>query len=218
VSAVTRQTTSANKCRLGELLVQEGLVNEVQLEQALTEQKSRGAYTPLGEVCRELGFISRRALRDILMKYRKQVFLGDLLLKLGFVTDAQLREGLEQQVKARRKLGAILVDKGFLTQTALADSLSIQLGIDKFRLGSQLIDKTLLKGVSVAFLQKKRVLPLFYDKEKAVLTVIMEDPSDRETLEDLEKIFKARVEPTILSSGTLDNLLNEVFDVWFSAH
>ena len=49
---------SASKERLGKLLVQEGLIDEGQLKQALAEQKNQEAYMPLGEVCRELGFIS----------------------------------------------------------------------------------------------------------------------------------------------------------------
>jgi hypothetical protein len=71
--------------------------------------------------------------------------------------------------------------------------------------------------VNAGFLRRKRVLPLFHNREQGVLTVVMEDPTDAETISDLEKMFKTRVEPTILTSGAVSNMLNEIFDVWSSS-
>jgi len=43
----------------------------------------------------------------------------------------------------------------------------------------------------------------------------MEDPTDSETITDLQKMFNAAVEPFICPSGGTEFLLNEIFDVWF---
>ncbi len=211
------QSGSADSKKIGEILVEEGLITQSQLERALEEQRRRPSYKPLGEVCRELGLISHRNLRHVLLKYRKQLRLGDLLVKLGLVTDEQVRESLNVQAGARKKLGEILVEKGFLSRSALADSLSLQLSVDKIDPTSRRVDRNLLQAVNTAFLKKKRAIPLFYDRSKNLLTVIMEDPSDSDTIADLEKIFRANVEPVILSSGTVEALMSEVFDVWYSA-
>jgi type IV pilus assembly protein PilB len=204
--------------RIGDLFIREGLINKEQLERALAQQKTRKGYQPLGEICRNLGLITRRELREVLLKYRKQIVLGDLLLRLGVVSQSQLREALELQRTSGKKLGEILVEKGFLTEAALQDTLSIQLGVEKASPDSRRVDRALLNGVNAAFLRKKGVLPLFHDKATGVLTVVMENPTDAETIADLEKIFRMRVEPTILTSGAVDNLLNELFDVWFSSY
>lgn len=51
--------------RLGEVLINEKLITEQQLDQALNEQKrisSEGGWTPIGEILVRMGFISRNSL------------------------------------------------------------------------------------------------------------------------------------------------------------
>ena len=69
--------------------------------------------------------------------------------------------------------------------------------------------------INAVFLRRRKVLPLFHDKKGYVLTVVMEDPTDAETIADLEKTFKTRIELTILTFRAVENLLNETLDVWF---
>jgi hypothetical protein len=218
LSPKNERSGTGSKERIGELLVRERLIDERQLEIALARQRNLPGYQPLGEVCRQLGFITRRDLRSVLLKHRKQISLGNLLLRLGLLTEAQLIEALNDQGMSGERLGEILVRKRLLTESVLKDTLSIQLGIEKNDANNRLVDRTLLKGVNAAFLRRKRVLPLFHDKGKGVLTVMMEDPTDVETISDLEKMFRTRVEPTILTSGAVSTFLNEIFDVWFSSN
>ncbi|MFN3564514.1 MAG: GspE/PulE family protein [Burkholderiaceae bacterium] len=56
--------SSAPKRRLGEQLVERGLISRDQLRIALTEQKQRGR--PLGEVLVALGFLQEETLREVL--------------------------------------------------------------------------------------------------------------------------------------------------------
>ena len=42
--------------------------------------------------------------------------LGELLVRQGVITDAQLTVALEQQKKMGGKLGRLLVDSGFVTE------------------------------------------------------------------------------------------------------
>lgn len=53
-----------NKIRLGDCLMQKGMITEEQLQQALTTQKEKG--TKLGETIVDLGFISENEMIDIL--------------------------------------------------------------------------------------------------------------------------------------------------------
>jgi type IV pilus assembly protein PilB len=203
--------------RVGELLVKLGFLDERQLEQALTVQREQANYKPLGEICKELGFISGQVLRDILFRYRKQLLLGELLHKMGVISEDQLNEALQEQKKSGEKLGQILVKKGIVTSTALLDSVCIQLGITKIHPKKDMIDRALLNKANESFFRKKRVVPLRLDKERRILTVVMEDPTDSETIGDLQKMFNAAIEPAICSSGETGLLLEEVFDVWFDS-
>lgn len=196
-----------HKLRIGELLVQEGFITLEQLEEALAVQKSQKVYKPLGEVCVELKLISRSDLNRILRRYRKRIRLGELLLNLGLVSREQLREALEQQQAEEKKLGTILVDQGVITETALVNTLSVQLGIPKIVPDINLIDKALLKSISIAFLRKHNALPAF--KQEDMLTVIMADPLNEEAVRNLESAFGCKVKAAIALSKDIQQALNQ---------
>jgi hypothetical protein len=42
----------------------------------------------------------------------------------------------------------------------------------------------------------------------------MEDPTDDETISNLQKMFGVAIEPAICSSGEVELLLSEILDVW----
>jgi type IV pilus assembly protein PilB len=211
------QNQSGNNNRIGQLLVSEGVIDERQLEQALTEQAQRGVYRPLGEILRELGFVSRGALHDVLLKYRKQILLGELLLKMGVISDARLAQALKAQQQTGKKLGQILVDWGFVTRARLVDALCVQLGVSGVDPGACPPDQDLLDKVSSAFLRRKGVMPLKYDEDHRAVTVLMEDPADSETITDLRKIFKTDIVPVMLRTDSVGHLIDELFDIWHSS-
>src|SRR5208283_494596 len=150
---------SQDERKIGQLLVRQGVIDRTQLEQALATQAQEATYKPLGEVLRMLGFVTRRALHDVLLKYRKQILLGELLVKMGIISDGQLTQALEAQAGGTKKLGQILTEMGFVTRSRLADALCIQLGISGMELGESLPDSELLGKVSITFLRRKRVMP-----------------------------------------------------------
>ena len=199
-----------SKLRVGELLVQEGAITPEQLEKALAAKKEEKAYKPLGEVCVDLKFLSRARLHKILNQYQKRISVGDLLIKLRLITPQQLDEGLDHQRKIGGKLGEILVSKGFITEGALVDALSIQMGILKVAPDFHLIDKTLLKGISEEFLLSNEIIPAF--KENNVLTLIMSNPLDRDMIQNLGRVFKVRkIKPAIASSTDIRNAISQHF-------
>ena len=211
------QDQSLYSTKIGQLLVMEGVIDERQLELALARQAQQPTYKPLGEVLRELGFVSRRTLHDVLLKYRKQIPLGELLVKMGAISDHQLIQALDVQKHSAKKLGEILTEKGFVTRSRLIDAICMQLGIRGIDEGAVLADRDLVSTVSASFLRKSRAMPLKYDKNSRVLTVLLEDPTDKETIANLEKLFKADVEPVMLRTRAIDHLLDEILDMWHLA-
>jgi type II secretory ATPase GspE/PulE/Tfp pilus assembly ATPase PilB-like protein len=122
-AAPSAHLPSGKKVRLGELLIQEGVVTPEQIEQALAVQKTRHPAPALGEVCVELGFISPAVLNKILSKHHERIPLGEMLIHLGLVTQDQVNAALEIQKKTKKKLGTILVEQGHLTTNALVGVL-----------------------------------------------------------------------------------------------
>src|SRR5258706_6330791 len=197
--------------KLGELLVQESLVTREQLEEALAAQKKQQVYMPLGEVCIDLKFITRDQLRKIISAHKKRIPIGELLANLGLVTPQQVEESLQEQKAAGKKLGEVLIEKGFLTEKALISALNMQLGVPKITPHPSLIDKSLLKGVNENFLRKNQALPAF--KQGKELTVLMADPLNEAAIRDLEKFFACTIQPAIASAEEIQNAITQWFRI-----
>ncbi len=198
------------KVLIGELLVEEGYVSEKQLQDALASQMKQRTYVPLGEMCVRLRFLSRAELKDILKKHKKRVFLGELLVNMGLLSQEEIEHALEIQRIEEKKLGKILVANGFITETNLINSLSTQLGIPKIIPTLGLIDPGILKGISKAFLQKNECLPIYRDGD--IVTVIMSDPLSEETINTLKSVFKCKIEPAIASSDDINKALKLIYE------
>lgn len=186
------------KLKIGELLVRESFITSKQLEEALAEQGKEDRYVPLGEECVKLNFISKTELRQIIRKYQKNIHLGEIMVNLGLVTQEQIDEALEIQKIEEKKLGKILIENGFVSESNLVDTLSTQLGIPKIIPSVNIIDRKLLEGVGKNFLLKNECLPAFKDGD--TLTVIMSDPLSEETIRTLRNLFKCTIEPAVATS------------------
>lgn len=208
---------SSGDKRIGQILLNERLINQGQLEQALTVQAQQSVYKPLGEVLKDLGFVSKRDLRGILSKYRKQILLGELFVNMGILSLHQLEQALIIQKNTRKRLGQILVDSRFVTKSQLIDAICVQAGVEGIHLRNTVVDRELLGELNMAFLRHKRVVPLKYDRDCNVLTLLMEDPCDAEAVNDLTKMFRAEIQPVVLRDGSVGHLLDDILDVWHRA-
>ena len=204
------------KMRVGDILLEEGIVTEEQLEEALEFQKSEETPLPLGEVCINLKLISRSDLRRLLRKYQANIQLGELLVNMGLIDHEQLEEALQHKEITGEKLGTVLMELEYITEAELVEAVSIQLGFPKILPSMALIDKALLQGLSASFLKKNKALPAFKDGDK--LTVIMSDPLDDETIDLLKRHFRCEIEPAVASSEEIIKSISMYFkDVEFGA-
>jgi type IV pilus assembly protein PilB len=211
------ESLAAKQIRVGELLMREGFISEKQLKKALHHQEARAPHKPLGEICVDLGFISTIALRVVLRRYRKGTLLGNVLLRMGVVSIDQLGEALSLQRKAWKRLGQILLDKRYITKPDLAEALSIQLGISKIVPSVYMVDPMLLAKATPEYFRTHRVVPLSRvvmcgDRNKEIVTVLMEDPFDIAAIADLGKIFNAEIQPAVSATMDIDDFLNEIFE------
>jgi len=213
------ELTAARKTRLGQLLVQEGLVSERQLEEALHYQETVTPHKPLGEICVDAGFVSTSALKRVIEKYRKHILFGQLLIRMGVVSVDQLDEALSEQKKTGKRVGQILLHKRYIGRADLTKALSIQLGISNIVPDVYTLDPLLLSKATPEYFRKHRVVPLSRTvtscgRRREIVTVLMEDPLDIITIADLGKTFSAEIQPTVSATIGIDDFLNEIFDSW----
>ena len=121
--------------KIGDLLTQEGLLTREQLAKSILVQKKHHPSAPLGNVCVSLGFVTSTDLAKVLVKHHRRIPLGELLVHLGLITAEQVQSALEQQQKQKphKKLGAVLVEKGYIDEATLIRALYDQSQARKFQ-------------------------------------------------------------------------------------
>ena len=114
--------------RLGELLLGEGLLTPAQLEEALRVQSTPDRYAPLGHILIAQRIITRDQLLSVLERHRRSSKLGDILLKSREISRTQLEAALDEQRRTQQPLGEVLLRLGYISEERLRVALHDGLG------------------------------------------------------------------------------------------
>jgi type IV pilus assembly protein PilB len=174
---------SQPETRLGELLIQRRLITATDLQEALDAQKGAPAYLPLGQVLIDRGLITRRQLHLLLDWANMRPKLGEMLIKAGAITDAQLARALEEQPQLAMPLGETLIKLGYVTEDQMRQALCLQMNVPYLDLARLQIDPALARLINRTYAVRHVVVPV--SQVGQTLTVAMNDPSDLEAAEEL---------------------------------
>ena len=128
------------KLRLGELLVQQGLITTDQLSIALAEQRHNNV--PIGRLLVRLGFVTESAIRDIMART-----IGQESIDLAqVVADPEALKLVNQDFARRNRVLPIAFDAAEQVLTIATTEIFNVVAMDQLRgmLGSQIEIKTLL--------------------------------------------------------------------------
>ena len=117
--------------------------------------------------------------------------LGEILVEQNLITGEQLEEALRLQQSRGGRLGGILVGQGLLKAGDLAQVLSIQLNYPLIDLKRHVVNPDALRLVPEDMARKHKLIPL--DKVGGSLVVVMADPEDIQTVEDLRAQTDMRI-------------------------
>ena len=87
--------------------------------------------------------------------------IGKYLLEKKLITESQLKEAMEESKKTNRKIGEVLVKKGFVTEEDVTKVLGEQLGFTFLDLSSYQIDTKVLSFIPAEVATKLQVIPIF---------------------------------------------------------
>ncbi len=186
------------KTNLGALLLRLGLIDEDQLEHAMSEHQRTGIM--LSKILVRLGMVSEDALTQILgtqMQSTMKMRLGEMLLQQGYITEPQLEKALEEQKKTGQRLGRTLVSLGFLPEERLIEILSAQLDVPFIKLETFTFDADASTYLSDEICRRYDVVPLFVSDK--TLTIAMADPTNIRVV-DIVK-FKSRMDVDIVMAS-----------------
>lgn len=135
--------------------------------------------------------------------------LGEILVEGGLLTQKQLEEALPFQKKSSLKLGQFLVREGIVSESQIVDLVSTQLRLEKYRPDKYTIDVDLANLLPADIAHKYQAAPL--QKNGLLLTIAMMDPLDINGLDAIEVYTNCEVEAIICTESHLNQLLNSLY-------
>jgi type II secretory ATPase GspE/PulE/Tfp pilus assembly ATPase PilB-like protein len=131
--------------------------------------------------------------------------LGDKLVERGLIGPAQLEVALNEQRRAHRPLGEIVVSLGFVRQEDLVRLLAEEAGFEYRRADAITPDPAVLEQLDTDFVRSIGAFP--FAVEDGVLRVAMVDPSDPELVGRLRERFSQPLHLCVTSDADLLQLL-----------
>ncbi|AEA33448.1 type IV-A pilus assembly ATPase PilB [Hippea maritima] len=135
--------------------------------------------------------------------------LGQLLLWNNVITQQQLDEALEEQKKSKKKLGTILIEKGFVDEKILNDFLSKQYGVESVDLNSIDISKDVIKKVPPQIAKKYTLIPVAIEKNK--IKVAISDPTNIFALDEVRFVTGMNVIPLFSNERSILRAIDKYY-------
>jgi len=132
---------------------------------------------------------------------RKKLRLGELLIQQGLITPDQLRIALTEQKNQQAPLGRLLVRLGFVTEAVIRDIMARTIGQESIDLAQVVVDGDALKLIPQDFARRHRLLPIAFNNNDRVLTVAITEVFNVVALDQLRSTIGQQVKiSTVLAS------------------
>ena len=102
---------------------------------------------------------------------KKTVRIGDKLIALGIISQDQLQIALLEQKNSKKMLGSILVDMGFVTESAIGEVLAESAGTQKFDPKTTMLDSSVIRQIPKELAVRHKVLPISQEDGKVYLAM-----------------------------------------------
>jgi type IV pilus assembly protein PilB len=147
------------------------------------------------------------------MSKEKYLKLGELLIKEGLITPADLDKAISFQRKEGGRLGEVLSKLGIVTEEQIVRVVGKQLGLAYYGYGTGMlkpaVDQKLENFIPHEFSVKNFVLPLSHTLKS--LTVAMADPLDLILIDNLRKLTGCEINPVIATKSDILKSLDEFY-------
>ncbi len=135
--------------------------------------------------------------------------LAGILLKNGFIREADLAKAMEIQQQSKKSLGEILLDLRLVSEENLGEALSQQLDIPFVQLTNYLIDPAVTSVLPEELARRLKVVPLFLVENS--LTLAMTDPANLEVVDQVRFKTGCQVNPVIATTSDIVNAINQLY-------
>jgi type II secretory ATPase GspE/PulE/Tfp pilus assembly ATPase PilB-like protein len=197
--------------RLDKLLVADETATPEQLA-AVVSEHARMQHQNMGDVMLSTKVVSAEQMAVALaaQSKMKMVRIGEALLALGFVDQSQLDDALQLQRGDRSvPLGELLVQRGHIQRQDLRTALARKMGYPVVDVDAFPVEADALRRVPMPAALRMNVLPLQLLPGRLVLAI--DDPSRRETIDELEFIAQCKVVPVLATTDALAASIQAIY-------
>lgn len=136
--------------------------------------------------------------------------LGQILVDLGYITDDQLWEVLEEQKKSPGELiGRVALRLGMVTESQISDALAEQWGMQVINLPDTTISPKVLELVPETMASLYKVMPI--SMKDNVLTVAMADPQNVAAMDDLRNFLGFEVRGAVSNEAHIAEAIERYY-------
>ena len=125
--------------------------------------------------------------------------LGELLRRIGLVTDEQLKNALSTQSVQGGRLGEILIRELVLSEDQLARAVAEQKNLRQVSLAGIDIDRNAASLLPIGMARLRECIPIGFRDGRLVLA--MSDPLDIEAIDETQQRTGHRVEPVVATAS-----------------
>lgn len=137
--------------------------------------------------------------------------LGAILMEMGVITESQLNEALTLQQENHRKLGEILVEMAKIEPRKVTEALSKQFDMPMVDLREVQIPAELIELVPVTLAKEHMIIPIA-EKSNGV-TVATSDPLDLYALDNLRFVLDREIECVLAPTDEIEQAIKKYYGI-----
>jgi len=139
----------------------------------------------------------------------EKVRLGELLLQQKLLTEEQLRTALEEQKKSGRRLGRVVIEKGYASEEQISQALARQLGVPFINLKQFNSKREIVLKLSET--QARRFRALVLEEAGGVCKVGMADPTDLAAYDGIARLLNRDIELAVVTETELLRVIDRTY-------
>ncbi len=136
--------------------------------------------------------------------------LGEMLVSAGQISEAQLRQALQEQKMSGGRLGSTLVKLGYISEDDLINFLCVQFGVPAVNLRDFKIDEQVVTLIPNDLIDKYMIIPI--NRVGSTLIVATCDPTNISAIDDIKFITGYNVEIVVASETLIKETIEKLFD------
>jgi type II secretory ATPase GspE/PulE/Tfp pilus assembly ATPase PilB-like protein len=196
--------------KVGELLIEQQLITEEQLSEALDLQKLFPAQ-PVGQLLCKLGYIKESDLSSLLDQKDKRRKLADILIANGLIDQQKITSALDMSKRNNISLAKSILQLKYVDEESLSKAVAGQYDMPYIQINAQELPLELSSYISRVYAQKQRIAPI--SKIGNTLTLAMVNPLKSHDLRELEDSIRLKIISAIATETNIALALKRLYNI-----